>query len=258
MRFFVVVRPSTDNTCASLSMVRQDSDSDDSDSDSDVGEKDGDSDMDDLEAARATLQKARQHQEKVDNDIYRAPRLASMPYRLDEDDDYGERLKRKNQRMRQSELAQTLRSEYGEAPEQADVHGGSDYGRQREAARRLVEREAEKIQMEEENFVRLTTSRKEKKERNRLLREESSNLAAIANLGNVVRGVSSAFEEDGDGELEGLEEGRYSNGKRRRNMVDEATGYSRKKSGRARQPKNELQQALYGKSTNSKKKKHRK
>jgi U3 small nucleolar ribonucleoprotein protein LCP5 len=180
-----------------------------------------------------------------------------MPYTL-EDDGGRERQKRKNQRMRQSELAQTLRSEYGEAPEQADVHGGSEYGRQREAARRMAEREAEKIQIEEDNFIRLTTSRKEKKERNRLMREESSNLAAIADLGNVVRGVSSAFEEDsdgGDGGLEGFEAGRYSNGKRRRTTVDEATGRSRKKSGRARQPKNEFQQALYGKPEKSKKKK---
>jgi len=239
---------------------QQDSDSDDSDSDSDADE-DG-SDMDDLEAARATLQKARQRRSEEEDQeeaegLYRAPRLSSMPYNL-EDDGGKERQKRKNQRMRQSELAQTLRSEYGQAPEQADVHGGSEYGRQLEAARRMAEREAEKIQVEEDHFIRLTTTRKEKKERKRLMREEGSNLAAIANMGNVVRGVSAAFGEDSDGGdsgPEGLDVGRYSNGKRKRSSFDEASGHSRKKSGRARAPKNEYQQALYGKSEKSKKKK---
>lgn len=224
--------------------------------------------MDDLEAARATLQKARQqkrneqaNEEEEEDGVYRAPRLASMPYMLEEDTNK-EREKRMRQKQRQSELALTLRAEYGEAPEQADVHGGSEYGRQREAARRMAEREAEKIQVEEDNFIRLTTSRKEKKERKRLMREEGSNLTAIANLGNVVRGVSSAFGEDSDdGDAAGIESmtaGRYSNGKRKRNTIDEATGRPRSTGGgRARQPKNEFQQALYGKPDKKSKKKKR-
>lgn len=236
-------------------MSTQDSGSDDSDSDSDIDEDE--SDMDDLEAARATLLKAKQarntSEEEYDG-LYRAPRLASMPYNLERDDGK-ERQKQKNQRARQSELAQTLRAEYGEAPEQADIHGGSEYGKQREAARRMAEREAEKIQVEEDHFIRLTTSRKEKKERKRLMREEGSNLAAIANMGNVVRGVSSAFGEDSNEEDGGMvETGRYGNGKRKKSGYDEASGRAGKK--KSRVPKNEFQQALYGKpDKNSKKKK---
>jgi hypothetical protein len=115
--------------------------------------------MDDLETAKATLATARQS--KDDDGVYCAPRLASMPHPMD-DDAGAEKAKRRNQLLRQSELAQTLRSEYGDAPEQADVHGGSDYGKQREAARRMAEREAEKISIEEDNMIRLVISRKEK------------------------------------------------------------------------------------------------
>jgi len=234
-----------------------DSDSEDSDSDNEDEEQ---SDMDDLAAARATLQKAKEQNEENDGiHVYRAPRLASMPYNLEHDG--GEKRQQlKNQRMRQSELAQTLRLEYGEAPEQADVHGGSEYGRQREAARRMAERDAEKTRVEEEHFIRLTTSRKEKKERKRLMREEGSNLAAIANMGNLVRGVSSAFGEESD---EGedrmdrmMETGRYGNGKRRKSGFDEATGRAQKKS-KSREQRNEFQQALYGKSDKKSKKKKR-
>jgi hypothetical protein len=231
--------------------------SDDCDSDSEDGSQGGgDSDMDDLEAAKATLATARQN--KDDDGVYRAPRLASMPYPM-EDDGGAEKAKRRNQRLRQSELAQTLRSEYGDAPEQADVHGGSYFGKQREAARRMAEREAEKISIEEDNMIRLVTSRKEKKERKRLMREESSNLAAIADLGSLVRGVSSAFQQDSDdadshdGGIAEVREGRHASGKRRRGTVHEATGRSKKK-GRTGEPKNSLQKALYGKTEKSTKK----
>jgi hypothetical protein len=36
-------------------------------------------------------------------------------------------------------------AEYGDAPEQADVHGGTTCGKHREAASRMAERESEKI-----------------------------------------------------------------------------------------------------------------
>ena len=62
-------------------------------------------------------------------------------------------------------MAQTLRSEYGDAPEQADVHGGSDYGKQREAARRMAEREAEKISIEEDTMIRLVTLERKRRVR---------------------------------------------------------------------------------------------
>lgn len=243
-----------------------DDDSDDDDSDLD-DDDDDDDDMDDLEAAKATLEQARRtkqndaEEEEQEDGIYRAPRLTSMPYLKSSEGDEKEKLKRRNQRLRQSELAQMLRAEHGEAPEQSDIHGGSEYGKQREAARRMAEREMKKLQVEEDHMIRLTTSRKEKKERKRLDREESSNLAAIANLGNLVRGVSSAFSQDdndsddikgdGRGDVSVAILGRYSNGKRKRDAGGES-GRTRQKSGKSREPKNSLQKALYGKEGKSK------
>jgi hypothetical protein len=132
-------------------------------------------------------------------------------------------------------LAQTLRSEYGDAPEQADVLGGTTCGKQREATSRMAERESEKISIEEDNMIRLVTSRKEKKERKRLMREESSNLSAIADPGSLVHSVSSVFQDDSDdvdshdGVMADAGERRNASGKRRRVTVDETSGRSPKK-----------------------------
>lgn len=236
--------------------LREDEDSSDSDSDDGDDGSDVDDALDDLEAAQATLARARQKKQKDDDSedegMYRAPRMAAMPYPK-EGENVEERQKRQNRKLRATELAQTLRAQYGEAPEQEDIHGGTELGKQREAARRLAEREAERTNYEEDNLMRLTTSRKDKKERKRLLREESSNLAAIADLGNLVRGVSSAFQEnkedsDKDDRLVEIG-GRHSNGKRKRAMHGDQKGI---------ESKNEFQQALFGGSGKSQKKQKKK
>mmetsp|Transcript_21458 Transcript_21458/g.33061 ORF Transcript_21458/g.33061 Transcript_21458/m.33061 type:complete len:422 (+) Transcript_21458:177-1442(+) len=221
----------------------------DEDNDS-VESGDKEDDDDDLEAAKATMARVRVSKEaesdddEQDNDgIYRAPRMASVPFPSDTQASE-ERAKRKERRLNTSEFVQTLRSQYGEAPEQEDMHGGTEYGKQREAARRLAERQAEQTQYEEDAMVRLVTSRKDKKEAKRLLREEASNLSAIADLGNLVRGVSTAFSKDKDGDDRGDAEDEYGD-HGRRNQFDEVTGKSKK--GRAKKvSKNSLQSALYG------------
>jgi hypothetical protein len=84
-------------------------------------------------------------------------------------------------------------------------------------------------------MIRLVTSRKEKKERKRLMREESSNLSAIADPGSLVHSVSSVFQYDSDdvdshdGVMADAGERRNASGERRRVTVDEASGRSRKK-----------------------------
>ena len=96
-------------------------------------------------------------------------------------------------------------------------------------------------------MVRLTTSRKEKKERKRLMREENSNLAAIADLGNLVR--ESQFGEtrgSSDQHEDIFESKRHSNGKRKKQLID---GDGRVLSGKGRKStgaKNALQEALFG------------
>jgi hypothetical protein len=228
-----------DNVEKSLSSDDED-DSDESDNDQD---RDDNID-DDLEAARATLKLAQEQQQGKNSDrddFYRAPRLASVPYPSNSDRDKQKRLQ---QKLRATELARTLREQFGDAPEQEDLHGGSDYGRQRDAARRLAEQEREKTEFEEDNLVRLVTSRNQKKEKKRLMRQEGSNLAAIADIGNIARSVSAAF-------------GEKSSFKGRDVPVDFEDSGQGKKKRRRQEAKNSLQKALYGTEGDGKKKKKR-
>ena len=136
-----------------------DDDDDQAEDSSDDSEAEDNSDSDDdeeedeeLAAARMTVNKSRGNKKKKtsrqqDGDeeeeedtpgVYRAPRLTAVPYTHDKKDMQAERERRQRRKMRASELADTLRAQYGEAPEQEDVHGGAELGRQREAARRMA------------------------------------------------------------------------------------------------------------------------
>ena len=238
---------------------------------SDSSEVDGDNvddddDDDDLASARQTIRMAEagDKEPKDDDDdaaVYRAPRLAAVPYTHDQEDRQAERDKRQRRRMRASELARVLRHEFGDAPEQQDVHGGSELGQQREAARRLAQREAEKTAFEEDQMVRLTTTRKEKKERLRLMRAEKSNLAAISDLGNLVRDAALGDNEEEASEADQtgiIKSGRHSSGKRIRQAIDRdgRTIHSQGKR-RSIQTKNSLQDALFNRESGKSKKKKR-
>ena len=210
-----------------------------SEDDSDDGSDDSNAEVDDdLAAARATLKLAGDKKDRKDvgDGVYRAPRMAAVPYPSDGVDAV-EKQQRLNKKLRTTELARTLRDMYSEAPEQEDMHGGAEYGKQREAARRLTEMDNEKTRFEEENMIRLTTSRKHKKERQKLMRAESSNLGAIADIGNLTRSVSAAFEkkpqrsEDHGGDMD--------------------EGVMKKKKRKAGVQGNSLQKALFGVSGNN-------
>jgi U3 small nucleolar ribonucleoprotein protein LCP5 len=223
---------------------------------------------DDLAAARATMAMAKgrkRRDEEEPDGVYRAPRLTAVPYTHDQEGKEKEKEKRAKRRMRATELAQTLRTQYGDAPEQEDIHGGSDYGKQRAAARRLADKEAEKVRYEEDAMIRLTTSRKDKKEKNRQMRQEGSNLAAISDLGNLVR-ETQAFGRDDDSGDEAIPEPprhtpehppanqRYDNGKRRRGEPENTGGRPVKK-GNIGKAKNSFQAALYNTEGGKQKKK---
>ena len=227
---------------------------------------DGDAD-EDLAAARATLTVAKfkksSKREEDDDGIYRAPRTTAVPYAFDLEQKEEEKEKRAKRRMRATELAQTMRAQYGEAPEQEDTHGGSDYGKQRAAARRLAEREAEKTKYEEDAMIRLQTSRKDKKEKKRLMREEGSNLNAIADLGNLVRETRAFARYDGGRDDEPRAKlqadnapKRFENGKRRREQIN-ADGQSNGRKGKTGKARNSLQAALFNTEGRGKKKKSR-
>ncbi len=232
-------------------------------------ENDTTDDDDDLMAAKMAF-KAGSRKDDEDSQLYRAPRLAAVPFSESKTKSEKEErlMKRQRDRMRKSELLSTLKSTFGDAPEEDDFGGGAIIGKQRESAQRLAEKEAEKTRYEEDAMIRLGTSRKDKKMKNRIMREEISNLNTISDLGNLTTGVSVAF---GDGDrgsskgggknsiLEGSASSRYANGKRRRDFDEFGGEGATKKGGKRRDPKNSFQKALYGVSASgSKKKKSRK
>jgi U3 small nucleolar ribonucleoprotein protein LCP5 len=195
--------------------------------------------------------------------LYRAPRLASVPYAGDVVDRQAEKAKRERQRLRAGEIATALRSRYTDAPDVEDVHGGADLGRQRETSRRWAQKQQDKTQYEESNMVRLTETRKDKKFEKRLMRQEMSNLSAIADLGSlVVRGLgNSGGGDDDDGDdgrgrrgkgrpNDDRDDGqRFSNGKRRRSEDGGGTNNKSKKKDHGSggfQSSNALQAALFG------------
>lgn len=239
-----------------------------------VSESENDEDIDDdLKAARMTLALAKEKNNSNagsnDDGVYRAPRLSAVPYTNDKVDAAAEQQKRQRRRMRATEVAHAMRRMTGrdEVPESEDMHGGTDFGRQSAAARRLAEENAEKTAYEESNFIRLTTSRKEKKARKKMMREENSNLTAIADLGNLVRETSHLTAiEDADGSKWRPEEinddddnARYGNGKRKRKEGlpgggEPADRYHRRGK-KGIQAKNSFQAALFGGDGGSKKSK---
>ena len=279
-------------------------DDDEGDDSGDGGEDSDDSgdgmdEDDDLAAARATLSMSRQGKSKKKNKKdeddgdeddddeeeygaaskkYVAPRLTAVPYTHDVADKRLEKEKRQRRKLRATELAQTLRQQYGDQPETEDVFGGGNsevYGKQRAASRALAQKEAERIEFEESTMIRLTTSRKDKKEKKRVERmmEGGANLAQIANLGNLVRETEAFGRDDAvnsdddrhreeayDAYLRGDQGGRksaedtgsrYANGKRRRDPMGEniSDGAGRRlKMGKKPKAKNHLQAALYGSS----------
>eukprot|EP00804_Cyclotella_cryptica_P013154 CCRYP_006959-RA/>CCRYP_006959-RA protein AED:0.02 eAED:0.02 QI:177/0/0.5/1/0/0.5/2/336/429 len=207
--------------------------------------------------------------EKEENQtgVYQPPRLQAMPFEMNEQKHEKEERLRKIQRdrMQRSELAEVVRAQFTDAPEEEDIRGGAMLGKQREISKRLAQREADVAEFEETHMIRLTMGKKEKKERKRIMREEMSNLGAIADLGNVVAGVDDAF---GDGLRTGRNRGDSKGGnaafvtkgmrKRKVDVLDHEMGAPGKRGGRrSKGASNSFQKALYGggRSTGKSKKK---
>ena len=242
------------------------------DSDDQSQESQDDDDDDELKAAKAVLSSNGKKTTKLSNmtneentatGVYKAPRMASVPFIENQIDKQTKELQRQKQRMKTSEFLQTIQEQYGDKPEEDDA--GATLGKQREAARRLAQRDAERVQYEEEAFVRLAPSRRDKKERNRIMREEVSNLNAIADIGNLAAGVSMAFDNDHDDtnpmdNNDSMLPTRYSNGKRRKDTefdgMDNTNHQSRSR--KRMGGKNSFQRTLYGQTSSKKKKRSKK
>lgn len=200
------------------------------------------------------------------SNVYQPPRLQSVPFELDNNDRIARKhernLEKKRERQSRSELTQVIKSQFTDAPEEEDARGGASLGLQSDRSRKISSRNAELEAFEEGHMMRLSAGRKEKKERKRMMREEMSNLGAIADgLGNVVAGVDDAFGGGGGGRIRttptgdggagrgGSQESYKTKGMRRRkvDVIDhEGVARKKKKSAKNGGATNTYQKSLYG------------
>ncbi|KAJ1950502.1 hypothetical protein IWQ62_006559 [Dispira parvispora] len=119
--------------------------------------------------------------------VYRAPKLAPVHY--DEDPDLASRRTKYEERLREraarSTLVKELMAEYDHRPEQAAVHGNSGMG----GTESLRRKQEERAKYEEDNFVRLSLTRKEKQELKKArftrLDDEFRNLNDFASMASL-------------------------------------------------------------------------
>lgn len=192
------------------------------------------------------------------SNVYQPPRLQSVPFELDNSDraarKHERNLEKKRERQSRSELTQVIKSQFTDAPEEEDARGGALFGLQSDRSRKISSRNAELEAFEEGHMMRLSVGRKEKKERKRMMREEMSNLGAIADgLGNVVAGVDDAFGGGGGGGRKRMTttgESAYKTKGMRRRKVDvidhEGVARKKKKSAKNGGATNTYQKSLYG------------
>lgn len=103
-----------------------------------------DSDKDDAERAQKSTKEG----------VYRPPRIAAAPFKDDEreSEKRGAKLERTRKRVRNSEMFEALRQEFGSAPEEASNTGLTAVNVEQ---RVLQEEEDERREFEEDRFVRL-------------------------------------------------------------------------------------------------------
>lgn len=133
-------------------------DDEDDDDDEEEGDDMDDDDMEDDDEE----EDEEQDRTKKDTAVYRAPKVSSVPYPNEKEADKQEKqLHKLKQKMRTSELLQSLQDEFGDIPEQA---GSTGMGAVMGDLKRLEEEEDERREFEEERFVRMVRTRKEKQD----------------------------------------------------------------------------------------------
>jgi hypothetical protein len=177
-----------------------DDDDDDIDNDEEVKDYDGSSN-------KIFLEKKDDNNSNNTNNIYQPPRHQSMPFDYNIDSTNQERLHYKKQQQINKQRSHALHSEltsiikssilHTDQPDEEDVHGGALVGYQSNKSRKVKEHEKDVQEYEERQMIRLTVSKKERKARKRMIREEMSNLGAIADgLGGITRDVQDAFGDN--------------------------------------------------------------
>lgn len=120
---------------------------DSSEEEEDEEDEESEIEDDDDEDPRA----ARKAAASKDN-IYRAPKLTSMPYPNEREEEKRDRkLEKHKQKLRTSELMAALTAEFGTAPEES---ASSGFGDNSGDLKRLEEEQKERIKFEEDHFIR--------------------------------------------------------------------------------------------------------
>ena len=132
--------------------------------------------------------------------VYKVPKRTAVPYKENETelDRRDERLEKQRNKLKRSEIMETLREEFSSAPEAA---ASSGLGMQSGDLRRLQEEADERTAFEEERFVRMTMSRKDKKSIARRTKEAArlDNFDDIGDIGDFEEMAKLAGQSSGAG-----------------------------------------------------------
>ena len=142
-------------------------------------------DEDEKEEEATYTKKAKKNYNIKDDDdaVYRPPKMAAMPYKDSEaaEEKKAKKLGRMKAKLKDSEMLRALQEEFGSAPQaesSTGVTGRTQEERDAEAA------EDERRDFEEERFVRLVVSKKDKKAMKRA-QKNAGRMDALAGIGDV-------------------------------------------------------------------------
>jgi hypothetical protein len=152
-----------------------------SDDDNDDDEEDYDDDDDDDSNERSKSKT--NYNKNKNNEIYRAPKSVSTPYKDTESEliKSDARMQKKKNKLKNSEIMDTLREEFGHEPEALSNSGISGLS----GDHKLLQQEAnERKEYEEERMIRMVMSRKMKKDIKSRERE-ANRLDNFSHMGDI-------------------------------------------------------------------------
>lgn len=116
-------------------------------------------------------------------DLYRAPKIAAAPYKFDEsaEDKVDKIQQRKRNKLKNSAIFESLRDEFGVAPEMSSSSGIDNTGHD---AKSLQKEEDDRRNYEEDRFIRLTMTRKDKQSIKKR-KADAQRLDTITDIGDI-------------------------------------------------------------------------
>jgi hypothetical protein len=119
------------------------------------------------------------------SDVYKAPKLVAMPYKENESnkEKLEKQLLKKRSKLKNSEILESLREEFGVMPEVSSSSGLSGMNDNSKVLRKEAE---ERRRYEEERFIRTVMSRKDKQKIKQSMREATrfDNFTKIGDIGD--------------------------------------------------------------------------